>query len=159
MKNTIKPALLVLCEGNAPVTAGFPAKRTSNTENVSMFYHIRQGYYTGIGAIVRLPSTKQVNVKDRSKTSPIQTDNKAPRFLWFSGSRKWMGPIYISSAVGETNELKLSPAVRLNTIDILTMVPNDSQVISPGVYNSHQSHPCWSRISLLTQYEHDDVIK
>ena len=35
-KKSSKPALLVLCEGNPPVTGGFISQRASNTENVSI---------------------------------------------------------------------------------------------------------------------------
>ena len=34
-KETPKPALPVLCEGNTPVTGGFPSQRASNAETVS----------------------------------------------------------------------------------------------------------------------------
>ena len=38
-KKTSKPLLLVLCEGNPPVTGGFPSQRASNMESVSMLWH------------------------------------------------------------------------------------------------------------------------
>ena len=36
IKETPKPLLLALCEGNPPVTGGFPSKRANNTESVFM---------------------------------------------------------------------------------------------------------------------------
>ena len=36
IKKTSKPVLLVLCEGNPPVTGGFPSQRASDAESVSM---------------------------------------------------------------------------------------------------------------------------
>ena len=35
-KETSKLALLALCEGNSPVTGGFPSQRDSNVESVSI---------------------------------------------------------------------------------------------------------------------------
>ena len=37
-KKTSKPALLILCEGNSPVTGEFPSQRTSDAENVSIWW-------------------------------------------------------------------------------------------------------------------------
>ena len=36
---TSKPPLLTLCEGNPPVTGGFPSQRASNTDTISMSCH------------------------------------------------------------------------------------------------------------------------
>ena len=38
-KEISKPHVTGLCEGNPPVTDGFPSKRTSNAENVSIWWH------------------------------------------------------------------------------------------------------------------------
>ena len=34
-----KPTLLIFCEGNPPVTGGFPSQKASDTENVYMSWH------------------------------------------------------------------------------------------------------------------------
>ena len=38
IKETSKSALLVVCEGNSPVTGEFPAQRASNAEKASMWW-------------------------------------------------------------------------------------------------------------------------
>ena len=40
-KKTSKLRVSGLCEGNPPVTGGFPSQRTSYTENVSVWWHYR----------------------------------------------------------------------------------------------------------------------
>ena len=37
-KKTSKPVLLAFCEGNPPVTGGFPSQRASNAETVSIWW-------------------------------------------------------------------------------------------------------------------------
>ena len=37
-KETAKPRVTGLCEGNSPVTSEFPAQRASNAENVSIWW-------------------------------------------------------------------------------------------------------------------------
>ena len=39
IEKTSKLRVTGLCEGNSPVTGEFPAQRTSNTENVSIWWH------------------------------------------------------------------------------------------------------------------------
>ena len=58
-KKTSKPALLALCEGNPPVTGGFPPQKASNTESVSMVWRhhewsnlISQGGWSFVNWIV-----------------------------------------------------------------------------------------------------------
>ena len=42
-ENIKKPCVTGLFEGNPPVTSGFPSQRTSNTENVSIWWHHHRG--------------------------------------------------------------------------------------------------------------------
>ena len=41
-KKTSKAVLLALCEGNPPVTGGFPSQRASKMESISMSWHKKQ---------------------------------------------------------------------------------------------------------------------
>ena len=46
LKKTSKLSVTGLCEGNPPVTGEFPAQRTSNTENVSIWWrHAQVDHY------------------------------------------------------------------------------------------------------------------
>ena len=38
-RKTSKPVLLAFCDGNPPVTSGFPSQRSSNAESVFMSWH------------------------------------------------------------------------------------------------------------------------
>ena len=44
IKENIEAAITALCEGNAPVDSGFPSRRASNAENVSIWW--RHHVYT-----------------------------------------------------------------------------------------------------------------
>ena len=52
-KKTPKLSVTGLCDGNPPVTGGFPSKRTSNAENVSSWWchQILNGQLTGLHAL------------------------------------------------------------------------------------------------------------
>ena len=75
-KNTSKPALLSLCEGNPPVTGGFPSQRVSNAENVSIwwrhhnknpcrvFFPLHYQYTTSTGSIRSLMKSLKPRVMD-----------------------------------------------------------------------------------------------
>ena len=54
-KKTSKLCVTGLCEGNSPVTGEFPAQRTSNTENVYIWWrHVFHGYSDSIRLICTL---------------------------------------------------------------------------------------------------------
>ena len=52
LKKTSKLRITGICEGNPPVTGGFPSQRASNAENVSIWWR-----HHGVGWVNRVPQT------------------------------------------------------------------------------------------------------
>ena len=81
-KKTSKIRVTGLCEGNPPVTGGFPSQRASNAENVSILWRhhavtgditrIVQGYFIGIGC------TNNASVREAALQSFVK------RVTWLS---------------------------------------------------------------------------
>ena len=66
-KKTSKPALLTVCEGNPPVTTGFPSQTASNAGNVSIWWRhnaISAGslYYNKYGTYFFVSYTGPLNI-------------------------------------------------------------------------------------------------
>ena len=85
--------LLALCNGDPPMTSGFPSQMTSNTENASMssghhgfikincrfqwyINHIPRGYFTGIGSTTWLLQCLKETIKDTNEMDRYQTTTK-----------------------------------------------------------------------------------
>ena len=64
IKETLKPALLALCEGNSPVTSEFPAQRASNAETASIWWrhHTQPLYNDTVNTSISAPNPKTLNV-------------------------------------------------------------------------------------------------
>ena len=55
-KKTSKPALLVRCEWNPPVTGGFPSQRVSNAESVSMLWRHYELWFF-VSGLINVPAS------------------------------------------------------------------------------------------------------
>ena len=51
-------SVIGLCDGNSPVTGEFPAQSASNAENFAIWWRHHDDLFTGIGANLRLCTTK-----------------------------------------------------------------------------------------------------
>ena len=60
-KKTSKLRVTGICQGNPPVTAGFPSQRASNTENVSIWWRYH-GENLAAGIAMHLPHVSTENV-------------------------------------------------------------------------------------------------
>ena len=89
LKETSKPRVTGLCEGNSPVTGEFPAQRVSNAENVSIWWRHHPLIYPLKGSKSDIGLTPAAFIRSNTPDSKVRGANMGP-----SGTdRSQLGPV------------------------------------------------------------------